>query len=52
VGTESGDAGACSSCVGGVEYEATVTFQGRLPATATVEHRVGDETTTVAEGEV
>jgi len=49
VGTAEGESGVCQDCVGTVEYEATMTFEGRLPASATVAHEVGDETSTVAE---
>jgi len=48
VGYES-DGEMCSDCVGAVEYEATVTFTGRLPARATVDHEGTDGTTTITE---
>jgi hypothetical protein len=51
VGTESGD-GMCQDCVGGVEYEATVTFDGALPASTTVDHEGTDGATIVTETEL
>jgi len=48
VGYES-DGDMCSDCVGAVEYEATVTFTGRLPGSVTVDHEGTDGTTTITE---
>lgn len=45
------DAEMCADCITEIDYEATVTFEGGLPATVEVVHQSLDETATVATAE-
>jgi len=45
------DAEACADCISEIDYEATFTFDGGLPASVTVTHEALDESTTVASAE-
>jgi hypothetical protein len=52
VRTESDGSGACQQCIGGIEYEGTVEFDGRLPAKAVVTHDEMGESVTAAEADL
>jgi hypothetical protein len=52
VRAESDGSGACQQCIGAIEYEGTVEFDGRLPAKAVVTHQEMGETVTAGEADL
>lgn len=52
VGVESDGSGACVQCVGSVEYEATLEYDGATPEHVVVRHRTMDGTTTVLDSDI